>query len=232
MKQALYLGAAAALAVMVGFSSGANAAVINGISVDYLGDTNQFSPNPPQPLNNFGGVGSLIQIGQPGQNPNPNPLSNPGWDPFGTSDTAHSWWNIGTVNSFVGFNISGSTLNIVWGSPNDDNTVTFFNAAGGGGGAIGSVNTAELFNAFGLGNNQNPGGYFIGFDLTNTQAGSFDSVVFSTGSTAFEFAFTGSSTTVGAVPEPSTWAMMILGFAGVGFMAYRRKSKGSGLRIA
>ena len=31
--------------------------------------------------------------------------------------------------------------------------------------------------------------------------------------------------TVGAVPEPSTWAMMILGFAGVGFMAYRRKSK-------
>ena len=28
------------------------------------------------------------------------------------------------------------------------------------------------------------------------------------------------------VPEPSTWAMMILGFGGVGFMAYRRKSKG------
>jgi PEP-CTERM motif len=26
-----------------------------------------------------------------------------------------------------------------------------------------------------------------------------------------------------AVPEPSTWAMMILGFCGVGFMAYRRK---------
>jgi hypothetical protein len=30
---------------------------------------------------------------------------------------------------------------------------------------------------------------------------------------------------VSAVPEPSTWAMMILGFAGVGFMAYRRKSR-------
>jgi hypothetical protein len=26
-----------------------------------------------------------------------------------------------------------------------------------------------------------------------------------------------------AVPEPSTWAMMILGFFGLGFMAYRRK---------
>jgi outer membrane lipase/esterase len=30
---------------------------------------------------------------------------------------------------------------------------------------------------------------------------------------------------VATVPEPSTWAMMILGFAGIGFMAYRRKSK-------
>jgi PEP-CTERM motif-containing protein len=35
----------------------------------------------------------------------------------------------------------------------------------------------------------------------------------------------GCSIGVGSVPEPSTWAMMILGFAGVGFMAYRRKSK-------
>jgi hypothetical protein len=30
---------------------------------------------------------------------------------------------------------------------------------------------------------------------------------------------------VAGVPEPSTWAMMLLGFTGVGFMAYRRKSK-------
>jgi len=27
------------------------------------------------------------------------------------------------------------------------------------------------------------------------------------------------------VPEPSTWAMMILGFAGVGYMAYRRRNQ-------
>ena len=29
---------------------------------------------------------------------------------------------------------------------------------------------------------------------------------------------------LGGVPEPSTWAMMLLGFAGLGFMAYRRKA--------
>jgi hypothetical protein len=38
---------------------------------------------------------------------------------------------------------------------------------------------------------------------------------------SFEFAVS----SVAAVPEPSTWAMMLLGFAGVGFMAYRRKAK-------
>jgi hypothetical protein len=38
-------------------------------------------------------------------------------------------------------------------------------------------------------------------------------------------------TAIAAVPEPSTWAMMILGFAGVGFMAYRRKNKPS-FRVA
>jgi hypothetical protein len=30
-----------------------------------------------------------------------------------------------------------------------------------------------------------------------------------------------------AVPEPSTWAMLILGFCGIGLMAYRRQAKPS-----
>jgi hypothetical protein len=34
-----------------------------------------------------------------------------------------------------------------------------------------------------------------------------------------------------AVPEPATWAMMILGFLGVGFMAYRRKSSRPALQL-
>jgi outer membrane lipase/esterase len=36
---------------------------------------------------------------------------------------------------------------------------------------------------------------------------------------------------VTAVPEPSTWAMMILGFLGIGFMAYRRNQNGPALRL-
>jgi hypothetical protein len=37
----------------------------------------------------------------------------------------------------------------------------------------------------------------------------------------------GSPSLTTPVPEPSTWAMMMLGFCGVGFLAYRRKSKPS-----
>ena len=33
------------------------------------------------------------------------------------------------------------------------------------------------------------------------------------------------SITISAVPEPSTWAKMLLGFSGLGFLAYRRNSK-------
>jgi hypothetical protein len=37
------------------------------------------------------------------------------------------------------------------------------------------------------------------------------------------------TTSVGAVPEPATWAMMLLGFLGIGFLACRNKST---LRLA
>ena len=42
------------------------------------------------------------------------------------------------------------------------------------------------------------------------------------------FGFTYALATTGAVsgvPEPSTWAMMLIGFAGLGFVAYRRTKK-------
>jgi len=39
------------------------------------------------------------------------------------------------------------------------------------------------------------------------------------------------SATVSGVPEPSTWAMMILGFLGLGFLGYR-KSSGAAFRMA
>jgi hypothetical protein len=50
---------------------------------------------------------------------NPPEFDNPGWDPFGASDTSHHWWNIegGTVT----INAPSNSLTLVWGSPNDNN---------------------------------------------------------------------------------------------------------------
>jgi hypothetical protein len=72
----------------------------------------------------------------------------------------------------------------------------------------------------------------------------FSGVAFSTATNQFSIGWTGSNygivdfnsnpngtccgtevtVNVSAVPEPSTWAMMILGFCGVGLMAYRHKN--------
>ncbi len=43
------------------------------------------------------------------------------------------------------------------------------------------------------------------------------------------FRLEGTTAAVPEPPEPSTWAMMVLGFAGVGFMAYRRRTQTAAL---
>jgi len=64
-----------------------------------------------------------------------------------------------------------------------------------------------------------------------TTEGSFESFLFFHNDNGTPCFTCGPTTTVAAVPEPATWAMMILGFAGIGFTAYRRKRQGA-LRIA
>ena len=67
----------------------------------------------------------------------------------------------------------------------------------------------------------------IGGDITK--------IVMGTTKSAFEvdnFAVVVDTTSVKPVPEASTWAMMIIGFVGVGLFAYRRKSKTFSLRLA
>ncbi|MEH2527756.1 MULTISPECIES: choice-of-anchor K domain-containing protein [unclassified Bradyrhizobium] len=66
-------------------------------------------------------------------------------------------------------------------------------------------------------------GWYDGSRWTNPERGT------STLKIVADFTF---ATAAPPVPEPSTWAMMILGFGGVGFMAYRRKRGGSAITAA
>ena len=86
-------------------------------------------------------------------------------------------------------NGSSNGLTIVWGSPNDNNpaatnTVSFYTGANGTGTLIGQVLASDLYSKFsGINNTQDPG-YLISF-LSHQK---FGSVVFTTGSSDFEFA--------------------------------------------
>jgi hypothetical protein len=66
------------------------------------------------------------------------------------------------------------------------------------------------------------GSQYVNFDAVG---GSFSQVEFLSTGHAFELDNVAINSTVSSVPEPATWAMMVLGFFGVGFMAYRRKSQ-------
>jgi hypothetical protein len=209
----MFLGVAGAVATILA-ASAASAATIDGITVSDYGRVSPAAPNVAQP-----GVGTgtaQIQTGQVNvMPPNPPEFDNPGWDPYGLSDTTHQWWNV--EGGRVTFNGSNNALTIVWGSPNDDNptatnTVSFYTGANGTGMLIGKVLASDLYADFsGINNTQDPG-YLISF-LTPQN---FGSVVFTTGSSDFEFA---------AVPEPSTWAMLGIGFVGLAGLAGRKRTR-------
>ena len=89
--------------------------------------------------------------------------------------------------------------------------------------------TGITANDFGLFSQSN----LAGADFTSHPDFSGDPIMFGfamyRAGTTFEYDTTlradNFSLEISAVPEPATWALMILGFAGVGFMAYRRKVK-------
>jgi hypothetical protein len=112
-------------------------------------------------------------------------------------------------------------LSIVWGSPNnsgygDDNYVSFYSGLNGTCSLIGTVEAADLCNNFGGISNTTDPGYLIAFGVPKA----YQSVIFGTTPSAFEFAVTA------GVPEASTWAMLLAGFAGLGFLGFGRSRQG------
>ena len=65
-----------------------------------------------------------------------------------------------------------------------------------------------------------------------TGLGAFTEVTFSSSRNSFEFSLfpgVGGVLSAPATPEPATWAMMMLGFAGLGYAAFRRNTKARAL---
>lgn len=159
---------------------------------------------------------------------------------FTTSGSSGSWTydfsvtnNIGGTNSIYFFGVQVGQTNVT-GSPagwafNSIDT-PWTNSPYGGSSTIYDNTWCCAFNSRILN-----GQTLTGFDVTVNSGIALSSIrwfAFATNGTDtnsdghfhdnFNPGFEGVS--VSAVPEPSTWAMMILGFAGVGFVAFRRRS--------
>jgi hypothetical protein len=204
-------------------ATAANATVVN-VAVAGAGlDTNVGMNFNSIAANNVANAPSPFTIGdwtftnasQPVQVLNIVSASN-GAQPFGTTGNYLSVLTGGQED--VSFS-PRSSFSFFWGSIDDSNKITVVTTNGNQsftGASIASMFTAQGVQSTGCQTLTNCNRYFtftdgdvgqniVGFDVTS-------------GVNSFEL------TNISAVPEPATWAMIILGFLGVGFMAYRRKA--------
>jgi PEP-CTERM motif len=82
--------------------------------------------------------------------------------------------------------------------------------------------------ATGTGDETSPTGNQL---VTITGLDAFTTATFSSTRNAFEFSLETPTGITGGTPEPTTWAMMMVGFAGLGYAAFRRNTKGRALAI-
>ena len=115
--------------------------------------------------------------------------------------SAHSG-NVETVS----FSKTEGKFGIYWGSADSYNTLTFLL----NGVAVGSFNGSVIGTPNKNGNTGTSG--YVNF------TGKYNEITLTTTQPNFEV----DNLAVGGVPEPSTWAMMLLGFGGIGFLMYRR----------
>jgi PEP-CTERM motif len=113
-----------------------------------------------------------------------------------------------------------TSLSIYWGSidgnPSNINSISISMGA--------YVLTGSQLAAMGADGNGNQGDPLGNQLIRITGLDPFTTATFSSTANAFEFS-------LATVPEPSTWAMMALGFAGLGYAGFRRNSKARALAV-
>jgi hypothetical protein len=205
------LVALAATSALLCAVSGASATTVISISA------NPVTPNLDG-LIISGGLVSLGSSNNAPQSTGANPSDPFGWDPWGSADNNSQWLSVGGCcggsGSFQTLNISSpvNTLTLLWGSPNSDNTITLSNGdtisyQDGSGYYVDGVQKTSAYP-----NTTDPG-----YIVTITSSVPFQSATLTNDIGGFEVA----DISVSATPLPSTWMMLLAGFVGLGFFAYR-----------
>jgi hypothetical protein len=203
-----------ALATVLGATS-AQAAILLSIGGTGTGSTNyDFTGPPPPPGTTFNlGTGSIQTTTIP----------NTSVTPFGLTPVGANYLAVqaGAGSSFT-FPITSNLtyFGLLWGSVDNYNTITF-----SGIGGTQSFTGSNVLAADPTLVNHSTGANGTDYVNFSNFGPGFNTVTFTAGQPAFELANV--SYTVSAVPEPATWAMMILGFLGIGLISYRRRNTAS-----
>jgi fibronectin-binding autotransporter adhesin len=118
---------------------------------------------------------------------------------------------LGGGSEEIAFSALKSSFGLYWGSVDTYNSLAFYNGAT----LVTTISGADVappMSANGGQTDYSSNGYVLISALPQ-----FDRVVAASSSNSFEF-----DNVVAGVPEPSTWAMLLLGFAGLGYAASRR----------
>lgn len=202
----------AAAALTIALSSGANAA----ISVSVTPGTPVYSG--PTPTYDFDATvaphtgGAVVTL--PNTSAHAQPVGSTGnYYSVGPTDGEPGTIDLSSFGDIF-------SISLLWGSVDSYNTLTFIDGLGNalaGGTFVGN----DIFNPAN-GDQTDPNTnplvtfYFTGADAANVAGISLTS----NGTNAFET----DNYAINAVPEPGTWAMMLLGFGALGFAMRRRKS--------
>jgi len=157
----------------------------------------------------------------------PNPISNSAPPPYSggvvvggasvpVDDTDYASVQGGNTSTFTALGgYALTSFSFYLGSPDTYNKVVF-NFLGGG---SQTFTGSSIWGGNPPGNGDRTLGYRVYYDFGGAKV---KSISFS--STADAFEFDGLAGSLGVVPEPGTWALMILGFGGAGAMLRRRKA--------
>lgn len=138
--------------------------------------------------------------------------------PFGSTG---KFWTVGPTDGSPGdMNLSSFgdifSLSFIWGSVDTYNTLEFLDASDN---ILASFTGSQIYNPAN-GNQTDPNlNPLVRFNLSGPEMSSFTTLRLRSTSNAFET----DNFAINAVPEPATWAMMLLGFGLVGFGMRRRR---------
>jgi hypothetical protein len=209
------LGAVAALAM----ASSAQATI--GIHSVTPGTTVYSGPTPTYDFNSLAGTpstsGGAVVSGTTGNHAQP-VGSTGGYFAVGPTDGNPGVIDLSSIGDI-------NSISFIWGSVDTYNTLEFLDAANHVLASFSGSDIAALAN----GDQSNPAtNPVVTFWLSGSDVSDFTSLRLTSTSNAFEIDNLAINS---GVPEPATWAMMLLGFVGIGFGLRRQRTK-SQLQVA